>query len=47
VEAGAVHAQNPPQEEIGLRLLKIPAFQAFARKIGEQVLEDMMQEMGR
>jgi hypothetical protein len=36
--ASAVRAQNLQQEEIGLRLFEIPAFQAFAAEIREQIL---------
>jgi hypothetical protein len=46
-EKGAAHAENLSQEEIGLRLFEIPAFQAFARVIGERVAEGMSQEAGR
>jgi hypothetical protein len=45
--AGAVHAQNLPQEEIGLRLLEIPAFEAFAKQLGAQIAEVMSREAGR
>jgi hypothetical protein len=44
---GAVHAESVPEEEIGLRLFEIPAFQAFAREIGERVAEEMSREAGR
>jgi hypothetical protein len=33
--AGAAQAENLPQEEIGLRLMEIPAFQAFQERIGD------------
>ena len=46
-DASAVHAQNPPQGEIGLRLFEIPAFQAFAAEIGEQIAEEISQHAGR
>ena len=46
-DASAVHAQNSPQEEIGLRLFEIPAFQELAQEIGERVLEGMRQQSGR
>jgi hypothetical protein len=36
---GAVHAESMQQEEIGLRLFEIPAFQAFVREIGARVAE--------
>jgi hypothetical protein len=45
--ASAVHAQNPQHGEIGLRLFEIPAFQAFAAEIGEQVREVISQHAGR
>jgi hypothetical protein len=32
---------NLPQQEIGLRLLEIPAFQKFAEQIGWQIVEQM------
>lgn len=43
----ATHAGNLPQEEIGLRLFEIPAFQAFAREIGKRVADGMIQGSGR
>jgi hypothetical protein len=46
-EQGATHAESVPQEEIGLRLFENPAFQAFARGIGEQVAEGISREAGR
>ncbi|MFZ0307521.1 MAG: hypothetical protein WAL89_05055 [Candidatus Sulfotelmatobacter sp.] len=44
---GAMHAEILPQEEIGLRLFEIPAFQEFAREIGERVVEGIRREAGR
>jgi hypothetical protein len=44
---GGTHAGNLPQEEIGLRLFEIPAFQAFAEKIGNRMAERMSREAGR
>jgi hypothetical protein len=44
---GAVHAENLPQEEIGLRLFEIPAFQAFAKQVGAQIAEAISREAGR
>jgi len=44
---GAAHAENLPQEEIGFRLLEIPAFRAFAEKIGKRVRDEMSRETGR
>ena len=35
--AGAAQAENLPQEEIGLRLMEIPAFQQFEERIGDAV----------
>jgi len=46
-EQGETHAENLPQEEIGLRLFEIPEFQAFAKGIGERVAEAMSREAGR
>src|SRR5271154_6447523 len=43
---GAAHAQNLPQEEIGLRLLEIPSFQIFAQQVGERITEGMSREAG-
>jgi hypothetical protein len=45
--ASESHAAKMPEEEIGLRLFEIPAFQAYARDIGERVAEEMRQEAGR
>lgn len=42
--ASAMHAENLPQEEIGLRLFEAPAFQAFSREIGKRVVEEMSRE---
>jgi hypothetical protein len=44
---GETHAENLPQEEVGLRLFEIPAFQAFAEGIGERIAEGMKREAGR
>jgi hypothetical protein len=44
---GATHAGSLPQEEIGLRLFEIPAFQAFAEEIGKRMAERMSREAGR
>jgi hypothetical protein len=46
-DKGATRAASAPQEEIGLRLLEIPAFQAFAREIGEHLAEEMSRAAGR
>jgi hypothetical protein len=39
--------QDRWQEEIGLRLLEMPAFQMFAGEVGERVAEGMSREIGR
>jgi hypothetical protein len=44
---GAVHAEYLPQEEIGLRLFEVPAFQMFERQIGKRIAEGMSRELGR
>lgn len=46
-EKAAAQAENLPQEEIGLRLLEMPAFQAFAREIGARIAEGMSRAAGR
>jgi hypothetical protein len=43
----AEHAENLPQEEIGLRLFEIPAFQVFAKQIGIRIAAEMSREAGR
>ena len=45
--AGAVHAESLPQEEIGLRLFEIPAFQVFADQVGERIADQIGREAGR
>lgn len=40
-EASA-HASNVPQEEIGLRLYELPAFQRFAEQIGAEIARGMV-----
>jgi hypothetical protein len=42
----AAHAKSLPQQEIGLRLFEIPAFQAFVEKIGERVMQEMSRKTG-
>ncbi|MGB8989438.1 MAG: hypothetical protein WCC37_22770, partial [Candidatus Sulfotelmatobacter sp.] len=37
----AVHADYLPQEEIGLRLFEIPAFQTFAEQVGDRIAKEM------
>lgn len=37
----AVHAESLPQEEIGLRLFDIPAFQTFAEQVGDRIAKKM------
>jgi len=44
---GLVHAKTLPQEEIGLRLLQIPAFQVFAEQVGERIAAGISRETGR
>src|SRR3984885_4464565 len=44
---GAVHAESLPQEEIGLRLFEIPAFQVFAEQVGERIADQIGREAGR
>jgi hypothetical protein len=44
---GPVRAAALPQEEIGLRLLQIPAFREFAAQVGEQVAAAMSREAAR
>src|SRR5579862_1816848 len=39
--AATVHAGNSLQEEIGLRLYEIPAFQKFAEQIGMQIAQEI------
>ncbi len=39
--AGGIHAQKAPLPEIGLRLLQIPAFQAFERRVGTSIAEQV------
>lgn len=43
----AVHAEVYPQDEIGLRLHEIPAFQRFAEQIGMQFAAEMAASQGR
>jgi hypothetical protein len=38
---GAAQAENTSQQEIGLRLLSIPAFQEFEERVGEAVAEEI------
>jgi hypothetical protein len=45
--AVAVHAENSPQTEIGLRLYEIPAFRKFAEEIGRQIARGMMSSPSR
>jgi hypothetical protein len=42
--AGSMQAEDLPQEEIGLRLLKIPAFQECEQKIGDALAAELIQE---
>jgi hypothetical protein len=41
--AGAAQAENLPQQEIGLRLLAIPAFQAFEDRMGDAIATEITQ----
>jgi hypothetical protein len=40
------HATSAPSQEIGSRLLEIPAFQAFAEKLGEHMRDEFSSEVG-
>jgi hypothetical protein len=44
--AGA-HAANYSQEEIGLRLFDVPAFRAFADRIGAKIAQEIVRNSGR
>jgi hypothetical protein len=46
-EANASHAENQPQPELGLRLLSIPAFQAFEHEAGKRFVEEMSKQGAR
>src|SRR5579872_1221155 len=37
----AAQAENAPQDEIGLRLFELPAFQHFAEQVGAEILREM------
>jgi hypothetical protein len=37
-------SESLPKEEIGLRLLEVPAFQSFAEKVGSRIAEAMTQQ---
>jgi len=43
--AGAAHAENSPQEEIGLRLLDIPAFQSLENRIADAVATEIVKQL--
>lgn len=45
--ASGAQADAVPQQEIGLRLLEIPAFRNFAEAIGESVLREILREDSR
>jgi hypothetical protein len=47
VRDGAAHAENFPQDEIGLRLYEIPAFQKFAEEIGAQIAQAITSSQNR
>jgi hypothetical protein len=40
-DGDGVHAENLPQNEIGLRLYEIPAFQRFAEQVGAAIAQEM------
>jgi hypothetical protein len=40
----AVQAESLPREELGSRLLEVPALQVFAQQIGERIAESMSRE---
>ena len=44
---GGVQAEGSPQDELGLRLFEIPAFQAFAEQIGKRLADELSREAGR
>ena len=43
---GAAQAENLPQEEIGLRLLEIPAFQACEDRLGDAMAAEILKQLG-
>ena len=43
---GDEHASSAPPTEIGSRLFEIPAFQAFAEKLGKRVRNELASEVG-
>lgn len=43
--ASSAQAKNLPQEEIGLRLLEIPAFQAFEERIGDALANEIVKSI--
>jgi hypothetical protein len=43
----AVRAESLPQEEIGVRLFEIPAFQVFAQRVGDRIALEMASEAAR
>jgi len=45
--SGVVHAESQPQEEIGLRLFELPAFQVLAEQVGQRVAEELSRAAGR
>jgi hypothetical protein len=44
--APATQADNLPQQEIGLRLLEIPAFQAYEDKVGDAIAAGILKQLG-
>jgi hypothetical protein len=45
--AGTIQGQSLPQEEIGSKLLELPAFRTFADQIRERIVEEMNREARR
>ncbi len=45
--AGTVQEQSLPQEEIGSKLLELPAFRAFADQVGDRIVKEMNRESRR
>jgi hypothetical protein len=42
--ANSAEAENSPQEEIGMRLLTIPAFQEYSRSLGDDLAMQLVQQ---
>jgi hypothetical protein len=45
--AGAAQAENSMQQEIGLRLMEIPAFEAFEERIGDAIAAEIAEGLRR